>query len=456
MMSARSGWIVFLDRDQLAVGRIVRGELERTDCVPFDRKQPSEAAGTIGRLLEERGHAGQPVVLALGSSDVICTTVTPPSGKTLKRTAISFLVEPELPWSVEDSVIDYERAGTLRLFVVAAEAAPLRDLISALQERGIPVASVSPLARLALEHHLESCPSLAPRYVLIWGNAQSTLDLWLIENDRPVLWRWIPGELPSVTRALKQIALCESGDCSLVGRNLPEGFLQSLGELAALETRVAPSLDSDDPTVSGARHAGALLKGRRDSPIELCRGQLAPSDRHRSIRFEVRLLKSSLALLMAVVGLAAGLKAERVEALRAKCETREADLFRSLFPKEKVPVAVNPRLMSEVTRLKGLRGENTDLPQLTPYVGVLERLFKALPDSLRFRLLEVRIENGRLYMVGQVRAHGDADRIADGLRAAGLEVASPNTHRLEKEGVEFRISARLAQPPTKQPARRRA
>jgi hypothetical protein len=71
-------------------------------------------------------------------------------------------------------------------------------------------------------------------------------------------------------------------------------------------------------------------------------------------------------------------------------------------------------------------------------------------------LLEVRIENGQLYLVGQVRGHGDADRIAEGLRAAGLEVASPNSHRLEKEGVEFRISARLVPPASQKPARRPA
>jgi type II secretory pathway component PulL len=455
-MSAKSEWIVFLNRDQVAVGSIVRAAVERTDSLPVDRTQPSEAAAVIARLLDERGHAGQPVVLALGSSDVVSATVAIPSRKALKRTAMAFLVEPVLPWSAEDSVIDYERAGNGQALVVAAEASPLRELITALQERGILVASVSPLARLALEQHLEANASLAPRYALVWGNPEATVDLWLIENNRPVLWRWVHQQLPSVTRELKQIALCEADDFLLVGRNIPDGFLASLGERAGLETRAVPPLDSEDPFTCGARHAAAVLRGRRDSPIELCRDQLAPADRHRSIRRELRLFQSSLVLLMVVVGLAAGFKGYQIEALRAECETREAGLFRSLFPKEKVPVAVTARLQSEVARLKGIRGESTDLPQLTPYVNILERVLKALPDSLRFRLVEVRITNGRLDLIGQVRAHGDADRIADGLRAAGLEVSSPNTHRLEKEGVEFRISAHLTAPPIKPPTRRAA
>ena len=53
----------------------------------------------------------------------------------------------------------------------------------------------------------------------------------------------------------------------------------------------------------------------------------------------------------------------------------------------------------------------------------------------------MRIENGRLYLIGQVREHADADQIADGLRACGLVVTPPDTHRLKLKGVEFRISA---------------
>jgi hypothetical protein len=293
-----------------------------------------------------------------------------------------------------------------------------------------------------------------PRYVLVWGHAEAA-DLWLIENDRPVLWRWIAQDLSSLTCELEQIALCESGDFGLAGRNLPDGLLASLGAHTGLDTHALPLLDSEDPLVCAALHAATILVGRRDAPIELCRDQLAPEDRHRSIRRELRLLQVSLVLLLVVVGLAAGLKGLQIETLRAKCQAREAGLFRDLFPKEKAPVAVTARLRSEVTRLKGARGENADLPPLTPYVGLLERVLRALPDSMRFRLLEVRVSNGRLDLVGQVRAHGDADRIADGLRAAGLEVASPNTHRLEKEGVEFRISAHLPAP-AKAPPRRPA
>jgi type II secretory pathway component PulL len=454
-MYAKSRWILSLDRGHLDIVRVASGVVERVEGIDVDFQAISAATETITGVLEGHGYAGEPVLLALSSGDVVSTTVANASGKALKRAALAFLVEPALPWSVEDSVLDFEPSGTSTALVVASEAAPLRQLISGLQERGICVASVTPLARLGLAEHLAKSRILAPRYALIWGHGE-TADLWLVENDRPVLWRWVLLEIPAVAQTLTQIALCEHEDFVLVGRNLPDQFLASLSEQTGLESVEAIPLESEEPLDCAAQQAAAVLAGRCDAPLELCRDQLAPADRRRSIRRELRLLQGAAVLLILVLGLTAGFKGGQIEAIRADCETRRSELFHELFPNEKIPVAVNTRLQSEVTRLKGVRGESTDLPQLAPYLGVLERLLQALPESLRFRLLEVRIENGRLYVVGQVRAHGDADRIADGLRSAGLDVGAPNTNRLEKEGVEFRISARVPPPPSKKPTRRPA
>jgi type II secretory pathway component PulL len=455
-MSANSEWIVYLERYRLAVVQVARGAIERSALLPIDLKDPTKTAETIRQVLDEHGYGGQPVLLALGSSSVVSTVVTtPPSRRALKRAALNFLVEPALPWSVEESVIDHERVGDDRAFVVAAEAEPLLQLVSALQDREIAIASVAPMARLALVQHLVASPALAPRYALLWGHTE-TVDLWLIEDDRPIIWRWVPNQLPELARALKQIALCEGENISLAGRNLPDKCLASLSELTGLVPRELPPLGSEDPLDSCALQSFAVLGGRRESPIELRRDQLAPRDRHRSIRRELRILQVSVLALMVVLGLALGFQAQRSGALRAEYEGQQVALFQELFPKQRVPVALCSLLESELARLKGIRGESADLPQLTPYVAVLERLSRALPDSLRFRLLEVRIENGQLYLVGQVRAHGDADRIAESLRAAGLDVASPNSHRLEKEGVEFRISARLVPPASQKPTRRPA
>jgi type II secretory pathway component PulL len=309
------------------------------------------------------------------------------------------------------------------------------------------------MARLALERHLRTAPGVARRYALLWRN-EETIDLWLVERDRPVFWNWLPCEVLPVARALRHLALSEDPALPVAARHLPPDFLKASRAEAGLASVDLPSLGFDDPLVAATLEAAGVLEGQRAAAIELRRDQLAAKDRNRAIRSHLKLVLGAALLFLAALAIGLFSQARQGQLLRDEYEQRQTILFGRLFPKERVPIAIHARLQSELARLKGVRGERTDLPESTPFLAVLEPLLEALPADLRYRLLEVRIENGQLYLVGQVRAHGDADRIAEALRAAGLEVASPQTNRLEKDGVEFRISGRLARPDAKQPLQR--
>lgn len=453
-MADRSQWILLLGDHKLTVARTAGGQVESSDGHTYDRGAPADTAQLVHRLLDERHYRGKPVVLALGSSWCTSTTIpVPTSRQARKRGAIGFLVEPHLPWSVEEAVIDYELVGANRVFAVSAEAQPLAGLVASLEECGIIVASIAPLARLALEHHLQAAIAIGPRYALLWRN-EETVDLWLVEQNRPVLWNWLPCEVASVARALRHVALSEDAALRVVGRHLPPEFFKASVAEAGLELVEFPSLDSDDPHVAAALEAAAVLNGRRPAAIELRRDPLAAKDRNRAIRSHLRVVQGAALFLLAALGIALFNQAWKTDRLHDEYDRRQTVLFRRLFPEERVPVAIHTRLQSELARLKGVRGERSDLPESISFLTVLEPLLKALPADLRYRLLEVRVENGQLYLVGQVRAHGDADRIAEALRGAGLDVASPNTNRLEKEGVEFRISAHLVRPDRKKPQRK--
>src|SRR5205085_407177 len=112
-----------------------------------------------------------------------------------------------------------------------------------------------------------------------------------------------------------------------------------------------------------------------------------------------------------------------------------------LFPDGPVPIGIRSRLESEHAKLIGMRGETVEISESLSAVRLFERLLRSLPTDMRYRILEVRVEQGRLYVVGQVRAHADADRIAEEMRKVNLVVENPSTHRLPQQGVEFRISA---------------
>jgi hypothetical protein len=454
-MTDRTQWMVILGDGKLAIARADGPQIELSAAQDYQNEAPAETARRVHQLLEEHRYLGRPVLLGLESTYCLNATISvQTSRQARKRGTIGFLVEPHLPWSAEEAVIDYEILNDdKRIFAVSAEARPLTDLVSSLEEHGVRVASIVPIARLALEHHFKFAPNIASPYALLWRN-EETIDLWLVEMDRPVVWNWLQYDIAAVSRALRYLAISETASLQVVCRNLPQEFVRAALDQAGLRLLAAPSLESDDPLLAATHEAVAILEGRHAAPIELRRDQLVAKDRNRVLRPQLKLLQGAALLCMAALGIALFNQSWQSERLHDAYDRRQTVLFSELFPHERVPVAIHARLQSELGRLKGVRGERSDLPESIPYLAVLEPLLKALPTDLRYRLLEVRIENGQLDLVGQVRAHADADRIAEALRGTGLVVASPNTNRLEKEGVEFRISAHVVRPESKKPQKK--
>ncbi len=74
---------------------------------------------------------------------------------------------------------------------------------------------------------------------------------------------------------------------------------------------------------------------------------------------------------------------------------------------------------------------------------VLENVLQHLPSELRFRLPEIRIEQNRLTLGGEVRSNADADQIAAALRSHGFTVDPPRTQRLADKGFGVRLQAEV-------------
>jgi hypothetical protein len=446
-MPDRSEWMVVLGDDNLAVARIAGTQVELSDSQSFSREsEPAQTAERIHGLLSESHYTGRPITLALGSSHCVSAILSVASSRQLrKRGTVGFLAEPHLPWSVEDGILDYEVIHGDRVFAASAEAPPLIAIVTALEALDVRVLSITPLARLALERHLMARSTLPANYALLWRNGES-IDLWLVQSGRPALWNWLPYDASAVCRALRFLGLSEDSTLGVVGRNVSSDFLSAAIVSAGLQSIENSAFDEDDPLVAAAQEAAAVLQGKRLAAIEFRRDQLAANDRHRAIRTQLRLIQGAVLLFLAALGIALFNQARQTDFQRDEVDGQQTMLFTRLFPKERVPVAIHSRMQNEFSRLKGVRGERTDMPEAIPFLTVLQPLLKSLPADLRYRILEMRIDNGQLYLVGQVRTHGDADRIAGALRGAGLEVGSPNTSRLEQEGVEFRISARIGRP----------
>lgn len=438
---ARRHYVVILDEGwQIAL--LDRGRCELGERHGCGRQEMFSSAEEIWKSLRDLQYTNEPLLVALGSSSCVTATLPLPTTRHARqRMAMTYLLEPHLPWAAEDVVVDYQVHGS-RSFMVATEAAPLRAFVDQLEELGARVEYVTPLASLALSRHLMERPNYARKYALVWGE-RATAETWLIDDDQPSEWRWLSLETQPIKLAIEEISLCEGGSLPLLVQGVPDEIHAELTAIESVDDQPSGEQQAEELSHCAVQEALDVLLGRRLPAIDFRPGLSASADRHRPIRRHLAVVQVLTCLLMGAVGAALFLQAEKYDSQRRLFADQQQEEFRQVFPEQRVPVGVRSRLEGELARLKGVRGERTDLPDVTEAVAVLERLLTALPQDLRFRLLEIRVEGGRLYLVGQVRSHSDSDRIAAALRSVGFEVASPNTHQLRTKGVEFRTSAQL-------------
>jgi type II secretory pathway component PulL len=190
--------------------------------------------------------------------------------------------------------------------------------------------------------------------------------------------------------------------------------------------------------------ATKLIEGRIEAQLDLKQGPFGRNRGNVALRRYVFALQAAVAVLVLSAIAALGYHGYTAGRQAMAVTAKQADVFRSVFPNTKVPVGVATRLRSELAKLKGLKGDDSTLPDSVAAITVLERLLKSVPADKRFRFLEIRIEEGRLYLDGEARVHSDAETIAQRLRAEGFEVSSPKTQRLDNQRVSLRITATLA------------
>lgn len=440
---AKTGWTILLDDTSYRVACLDGDRPCVSTLKPFNTERAAECADEMRTALDELGYAGQPLQIALGAQLCLCVTLPAPSLRQRRnRAAMSYLLEAEIPWAVEEAIFDFELNGG-GMQMVATQLSWLNDLCSALASRSLRIASISPTARLALEHHLSTARKADKPYVLIWGSTDG-VEIWSICDNKPSQWQHMPPKIEDVKASILQIAIVAKGTTTFVIRDLDDAHRKELEALVATVGDCESEARTEDGMICAAIHSAAAISGgTRHAPIELRRPPLAGDSSLHMLRRHVGAFQALIAILLLVAGLAFHRKASQLNEFRHYQGEQQAIVFRRLFPDDKVPVGIRARLESEAARLQGMSGGGGQLPQIVGSMTIVERILRSLPDDLRFRLVEVRIHDGELYLVGQVREHGHADQIAQALRAVGLEVAAPSTHQLDEQGVEFRLSATL-------------
>ena len=415
------------DRWRLAVRR--DGATELID-LPVSEGPAGPEAGLLAAALATAGGRGRPVMLVIPGRWVLAARVSadkgarrnrpPTSLRAKRRQALCYRLEEQLPLPAEEFVADFaapDAAGT-----VLGCAVPVRRLagaVAALEAAGVRVAHICPAALLAIQRSNGSAPAGGGVYVAVPWDGR--IDLIGLSDGALCFWQNVSAAPGRVEQALWAEQLL---DGLVVGH-----------EIATL----------GDPIEAVVVAACDVLAGRRAPLMDFRRDALAPADRLAVLRRPLRAAVLAVLLLLATATAATLWRARQHAALSEELSARRQDAYLELFAGRAAPVAVRRHLENELRRLGALRMVTAETPERRSALDQLRDLAARLPGEVRLRILDVRIEPDGLIVEGQARTHGDAEKIAAGLRtgpgAPGL-VEPPRTERLERGGVAFTLAVK--------------
>jgi hypothetical protein len=138
---------------------------------------------------------------------------------------------------------------------------------------------------------------------------------------------------------------------------------------------------------------------------------------------------AAAAVVLCLISVCAAMlwRANRYDAMANHLADEQQAAFRQAFPTSAVPPDVRSRLEAEERRLRGLSGDDSAPPPSEAGLLTLRDLITHLPADreLRYRVLEVRLDQNRFTLEGQATAHGDADSIVASLKRGGTFVVEP-------------------------------
>ncbi len=420
------GWRV----GKVAAGQVVWREADGEDA-PARR-----LAGALGDL----GYRREPVCLAVSTQRVFAAAVETASlPRRQRRAAMVYRLEAQLPVDIEALAVDFLPATPGQALGVAVRAQPLRELIDALSDEGVKVAAICPAGLLALWQVLREGGD--GRYVLLAGRNGG--DLFRLHDGRPSAWYSPDDHGEAVLRALRadQFSHRAEDRPAALWAVAPASVLEALarGE-PALQTRAA---SQEDPAILAALAAAALLDGESAGWVDLRRDDLAGGDGlSRAGRpARVTAVLAALAVLVAIGAMILrGARYERQARLDIAAGERIYRDLHGMGDDTPIYFSVPRRLESERRRLEGVSGSGADLPVQPQALRTLHRVLTALPADVRFRILELRLAPGDLFIEGETRSHGDSEALRAALTAAGVDLAPPRTEALPDRKVRFSLS----------------
>jgi hypothetical protein len=443
MASSTERWILLQRPHGWLLGRLERGQAIVAELPPTEDR---ELAVAIAGILKQRHYRGEGIVLGVDSNACLIGSVLVDDPRVLRhRQRLIYEFEEALPVPAEELTVDFS-VGNGRALGVAVQTATWTGVIESLQESGVQVQAIVPTAFLAASTVVDA-KAREPVW-LLWEDGQR-VELLVVADGSPLDWRTMPADPKLLTQHLGMHALEAAPPSRIIFRSASDTTR------AALESGSELKIDflADSPTlVDAAIDAGdRLLRGNSTPWVDVRREALASSDPYKPVRGLLNLVTAAAVILLLAASGVLLFRAQRYEQAANAYLASQEEVFRDVLPGRRLPRGILRVLESEHAKAAGLTGQAADLPETTPMLVVVRELLTALPQGLRFRLNEVRCEQGRINIDGEVRTHADGDALAAALRRQGFQVPAPRTQQLPNQGVSIRLTAQYVPPKPEKP-----
>lgn len=420
----------------------------RLDAAPPDvqptgvrvQTPPADQAAQLAAWLIANAYAGEDVLLAIGSQHCLVAEIPLEAGRRRpSRSEMAYALEEHLPLAAEDCVAEFVvRPATEHAFGVAVPKTYLAALVEGLEDNGVRVASVVPVGLLRCQQ-LVSEQGRADGTVIVAN--RDSLDVFVLQEGFPRQWQIVPHRPRELTRHLQWLRLQQGEPVRVLAVGIDDAETAAALSEQADVTRVAAEAGDESSDLVGCGHL--MAQGEPAPWLDFRRTALPPRDRFRTVRPALQFAVAAAAVFLVAMSASFLFRASRFERLARDYEDQQRDVFRQALPNQPVPAGIRSRLESEHHKLAGVAGEQAAAPDYLDALSSLFDILCSLPQAVRFRLLEVQIEDdGRLSLEGEAPNHGDAGILATSLRQGGLDVEQPFTRQLRQDGVSVNIKAR--------------
>lgn len=411
--------------------------------------QTADPAALVAETLNRVGYRGEGVMLAIPSRWCLCapilTSGLPPKHS---RTALAYRFEEKLPLPAEEVVADYVAAdaGEETILAVGVQKEVLAPLVEGLERAGVPVERICPASLLAGQYVLTKAD--APDALLYPGQSAGEIELLILRNGLPIGWHLLPATPHDLLLHLgfelrQKPAILAAIDLSPALRDA----------LKTVDGLTVTQIQAPDLSTAAALGSTPVLAGKMSPWVDLRRDALAARDPLRQVRTPLTAAVAAVVLFLLCASAAMIWRASRYDGMTDHYADAQQAVFRKVFPTGPVPADVRSRLESEERSLRGLSGDSAAPPPDQNGLLTLRDILTRLPaeSTLRYRVLELRLDRQRFTLDGQAASHGDADRIAAALRKdKSLVVEPPRTEQLPGtgdaagKGVSFTINGEAA------------